>query len=42
MDSVRFHVEETGRRVTFEWALIRGVNDDKETARGLGELLKRR
>ncbi|GMH99847.1 hypothetical protein TrVE_jg2128 [Triparma verrucosa] len=41
MDSVRFHVEETGRRVTFEWALIRGVNDDKETARGLGELLKR-
>ncbi|GMH92001.1 hypothetical protein TL16_g12218 [Triparma laevis f. inornata] len=41
MEAVRFHVESTGRRVTFEWALISGVNDNVETARGLGDLLKK-
>jgi 23S rRNA (adenine2503-C2)-methyltransferase len=33
-------VEKTGRRVTFEWALIRDVNDSPETARQLANLLK--
>ncbi|MEW5942162.1 MAG: 23S rRNA (adenine(2503)-C(2))-methyltransferase RlmN [Chloroflexota bacterium] len=36
----RYYVEKTGRRVTFEWALIHGVNDTPETARKLAALLK--
>jgi len=36
----REYVEKTGRRVTFEWALILGVNDSPETARELAGLLK--
>ena len=34
------YVERTGRRVTFEWALIRGVNDTPEVAQKLAALLK--
>jgi 23S rRNA (adenine2503-C2)-methyltransferase len=33
------YVEHTGRRVTFEWALINGVNDTPESARKLVALL---
>lgn len=33
----RAYVKETGRRITFEWALIEGVNDDQEQARLLAE-----
>ena len=40
MDACREYVELTGRRVTFEWALIRDVNDTPETARKLAGLLK--
>jgi 23S rRNA (adenine2503-C2)-methyltransferase len=36
----REYVEKTGRRVTFEWALIRDVNDTPETAAELAGLLK--
>jgi len=36
----REYVEKTGRRITFEWALIRDVNDAPETARELAGLLK--
>jgi 23S rRNA (adenine2503-C2)-methyltransferase len=36
----RDYVEATGRRVTFEWALIAGENDDEGTARRLGRLLR--
>ena len=36
----RYYVEKTGRRITFEWALIHGVNDTPETARKLASLLK--
>lgn len=36
----RDYVRETGRRVTFEYALIKGQNDTPEVARRLGELLK--
>lgn len=38
--AVRDYVERTGRRVTFEWALIRGENDTLEQASALGQLLK--
>jgi 23S rRNA (adenine2503-C2)-methyltransferase len=40
IDACRDYVEKTGRRVTFEWALIRDVNDTPETARRLAGLLK--
>jgi 23S rRNA (adenine2503-C2)-methyltransferase len=36
----REYVERTGRRVTFEWALIRDVNDTPEVAAKLAALLK--
>ena len=34
------YIEITSRRVTFEWALIRNVNDDPNTARLLSERLQ--
>jgi 23S rRNA (adenine2503-C2)-methyltransferase len=40
IEACRYYVEKTGRRVTFEWALIRDVNDSPETARQLANLLK--
>jgi len=40
LEACRFYVEQTGRRITFEWALISGVNDSEETARKLASLLK--
>ena len=36
----REYVEITGRRITFEWALINGVNDTPDEARKLAALLK--
>jgi 23S rRNA (adenine2503-C2)-methyltransferase len=36
----REYVECTGRRVSFEYALIQGVNDDPKQARELGQLLR--
>ncbi|MCB9761601.1 MAG: 23S rRNA (adenine(2503)-C(2))-methyltransferase RlmN [Alphaproteobacteria bacterium] len=36
----RDYVDRTHRRVTFEWALIQGVNDDVATAERLGRLLQ--
>lgn len=40
MRAVRQYVAQTGRRVTFEWALIRDINDSPEHARELASLLK--
>ncbi len=40
MDSIRYYIEKTGRRVTFEWALINGETDTPEQAHALGRLLK--
>lgn len=36
----RDYVARSGRRVTFEWALIAGRNDDEATAHALGRLLR--
>lgn len=36
----RYYIEKTGRRVTFEYALIAGVNDNLVAAAELGRLLK--
>lgn len=35
-----YYVEQTGRRITFEWASIAGENDTPEEAHKLGQLLK--
>ena len=40
MDACRYYVEKTGRRLTFEWALIAGENDTEEQAHKLGQLLR--
>lgn len=36
----RYYVEKTGRRITFEYALIDGENDSDRDARALGDLLR--
>jgi len=39
MDAVRAYLTRTGRRVTFEYTLIEGVNDTEELARDLARLV---
>jgi 23S rRNA (adenine2503-C2)-methyltransferase len=39
MDAVRYYVEKTGRRVTFEYGLFGGENDQVEHAEELSKLL---
>lgn len=36
----RAHVDQTGRRITFEWALIKGLNDSPEQAQALASLVR--
>ena len=40
LEACRYYVAQTNRRVTFEWALINGVNDTPEEARKLAARLK--
>jgi len=40
LDAVKFYIEKTGRRVSFEYTLIDGVNDAYEDAKALAGLLK--
>ncbi|MCT8139777.1 23S rRNA (adenine(2503)-C(2))-methyltransferase RlmN [Anaerobacillus sp. CMMVII] len=40
MDAVRYYIDKTGRRVTFEYGLFGGVNDQAEHAEMLAKLLK--
>lgn len=40
LDAVREYIDATGRRVSFEWALIEGTNDTVEVARALGARLR--
>jgi 23S rRNA (adenine2503-C2)-methyltransferase len=40
LDACRYYISKTGRRITFEWALIEGANDTISQAKALGELLK--
>jgi 23S rRNA (adenine2503-C2)-methyltransferase len=39
MAACRSYIEQTGRRLSFEWALIEGVNDTQEQAAALAEWL---
>ncbi len=40
IDSCNYYIDKTGRRVTFEYALVKGVNDSKEDAEKLSKLIK--
>ena len=40
IEACHFYVDRTGRRVTFEWALVAGQNDSVEEAHRLGRLLR--
>ena len=40
IESIRYYLEKTNRRVTFEYLLLAGINDTKENARELKELLR--
>ena len=40
MDACRYYFEQTGRRITFEYSLVGGVNDTQEDAEGLIMLAK--
>ncbi len=42
METIDRYIERTGRRVSFEYALMRGINDSEETAGKLAELLRGR
>lgn len=42
METIDQYIERTGRRVSFEYALMRGINDSDDTARKLAELLRGR
>ncbi len=40
LDACRFYINKTGRRISFEYAVIHNVNDSAEDAAGLIKLLK--
>lgn len=40
LDACRCYYEETGRRLTFEYSLVQGVNDNRQEAEALGALIK--
>lgn len=40
LEACRYYIKKTGRRISFEYALINGVNDTKEVAIELSKLLR--
>jgi len=40
LDSCKYYFKKTGRRITFEYSLVSGLNDTKEDAKELAALLK--
>lgn len=40
MDAIRYYCEENNRRLTFEYILLRGINDRDEDAKQLAKLIK--
>ena len=40
LDACRYYYSKTGRRLTFEYSLVGGVNDTREDAKGLADLVK--
>jgi 23S rRNA (adenine2503-C2)-methyltransferase len=39
LESCRYYIEKTGRRISFEYSLVKGVNDSPKDARELAKLL---
>lgn len=42
LDACDLYFEKTGRRITFEYSLVEGVNDQPDDVKGLTEILKHR
>ena len=42
LEACDYYFKETGRRITFEYSLVQGVNDTEEDIRGLTSILKDR
>ena len=42
LEACDYYFEKTGRRITFEYSLVSGINDGKEDAKSLSKLLKGR
>jgi 23S rRNA (adenine2503-C2)-methyltransferase len=40
LDTCRYYIHKTNRRITFEYALVKGFNDKKEDAEELSKILK--
>ncbi len=40
IETVKFYIEQTNRRVTFEYILLKGVNDSRACAKELSQLLR--
>lgn len=40
LKAVKYYIDKTGRRVTFEYILLAGINDSKEDAKALAKLIK--
>lgn len=40
LDGCKYYIDKTGRRVSFEYSLVKGINDSSEDAKSLGKLLK--
>jgi 23S rRNA (adenine2503-C2)-methyltransferase len=40
LDAFTYYYEKTGRRLTFEYSLVEGINDEEEHARELSKLVK--
>ena len=40
LEACRYYINKTNRRITFEYALVKEMNDGKEDAKALGKLLK--
>ena len=40
IDSCKYYIDRTGRRITFEYALVNGVNDSRKQAEELAKLIK--
>ena len=39
MEACRYYLKQTGRRISFEYSLVKGVNDTQECAEQLSGLL---
>lgn len=40
LEACQYYIDKTGRRITFEYSLVAGVNDGKDDAKSLAKLLK--